>query len=292
MRPRAASATTFLGRGMNREATRGTTITATTSEASRATTTVIAKGLKKSPAMPLRNTMGRKTATVVRVEAVTAPRISREADSAAVTGCSPSRTWRVTFSRTTIESSTTRPIATIIAPSVRMLSVIPAAQRTSSAASRLVGIEIAATRVARTLRRNKKITRIANSAPRRPSRRMEAIAFVIGVAWSSMTLKVTSPPMLLRMEGIAPRTSFATLTVFAVGVGRISREMLGLPLVRVSVPSLMESSWTEASSESGTVDVTGIVSICCRLVSEPDTWTGIEVPLSSTLPTDCTSEAC
>ena len=44
---------------------------------SSATTTVRAKGRKKLPAIPVRKAIGRKTATVVRVEEVTAVRISR-----------------------------------------------------------------------------------------------------------------------------------------------------------------------------------------------------------------------
>jgi hypothetical protein len=63
--------------GRSRDASRGTTVTATTSEARSATTTVRAKGRKKLPAMPVRKTIGRKTATVVRVDEETAVMISR-----------------------------------------------------------------------------------------------------------------------------------------------------------------------------------------------------------------------
>src|SRR5712664_4682326 len=63
--------------GSNRAASSGTTVTATTSEASSATTTVSANGRKKLPAMPVRKTIGKKTATVVAVDEATAVMISR-----------------------------------------------------------------------------------------------------------------------------------------------------------------------------------------------------------------------
>ena len=126
--------------------------------------------------------MGKKTATVVSVEDKTAVVISRAPVYAATRGRSPSVTWRLMFSRTTIESSTTRPMATIIPPRVRMFKVIPCCHSAISATSNESGMEIAATTVARALRRKTKITRIANTAPSSPSRRMSAIATVMGVA--------------------------------------------------------------------------------------------------------------
>ena len=52
-------------------------MTATRRDASKAVTTVNANGRKKLPAMPVRKAIGRKTATVVRVDEVTAVTISR-----------------------------------------------------------------------------------------------------------------------------------------------------------------------------------------------------------------------
>ena len=151
-------------------------MTATTNEASRATTTVSANGRKKLPAMPVRNAIGRNTPTVVSVDEETAVMISRAPVYAATMGFSPSLTCRLMFSRTTIESSTTRPIATIIPPSVRMLSVMPCHQSTISATSSDSGIEIAATSVARALRRKTNMTSTAKTAPANPSRSMSPMA--------------------------------------------------------------------------------------------------------------------
>ena len=84
---------------------------------------MIENGRNSSPVMPETMATGTKTATVVRVEAVTAPDTSRtEATmSSGVSGSSPvSR--RLMFSITTIESSTTRPTATVSAARVKMFS--------------------------------------------------------------------------------------------------------------------------------------------------------------------------
>ncbi len=73
------------------------------------------------------------------------------------------------FSITTIESSTTRPIEIVSAPSVRMLSEYPKVWMPMNVISTLVGIEIAVTRVARTDIRNTRITSTAKTKPSRPS---------------------------------------------------------------------------------------------------------------------------
>ncbi len=57
----------------------GTTVSDTSSEASSATETVSENEPKSAPTMPPTRPIGRKTATVVRVEAVTAPETSRTA---------------------------------------------------------------------------------------------------------------------------------------------------------------------------------------------------------------------
>ncbi len=73
------------------------------------------------------------------------------------------------FSITTIESSTTRPMAIVSAPSVRMLSEYPNAWMPMNVIRTLVGIEIAVTSVARTESRNTRMTSTAKNRPRRPS---------------------------------------------------------------------------------------------------------------------------
>jgi hypothetical protein len=73
------------------------------------------------------------------------------------------------FSITTIESSTTRPIAIVSAPRVRMLSEYPNAWSPTKVISTLVGIEIAVTSVERTDIRKIRMTMTAKTRPRSPS---------------------------------------------------------------------------------------------------------------------------
>ncbi len=67
----------------------GTTVRETISEASRAAATVRENGPKNSPTMPPTKAIGRKTATVVRVEEVTAPATSLTAAMMADSRSSP-----------------------------------------------------------------------------------------------------------------------------------------------------------------------------------------------------------
>ncbi len=82
-----------------------------------------ANGRNSSPVISPTSASGRKTATVVTVEAVTAPATSRTAVLIAATFSSPREMCLLMFSMTTMESSTTRPIAIVRAPRVMMLSV-------------------------------------------------------------------------------------------------------------------------------------------------------------------------
>jgi hypothetical protein len=73
----------------NQYASTGTTVSDTSSEASNATVTVIAKGENSSPTNPPTNAIGRNTATVVSVDDVTAPATSRTPSSTARCFSSP-----------------------------------------------------------------------------------------------------------------------------------------------------------------------------------------------------------
>ncbi len=117
-----ASSAESLGALRNQYASTGITVSATSSDASSATVTVIANGANNWPIMPPTNAIGRNTATVVSVDAVTAPLTSRTAVRTAWRFSSPYARCRLMFSSTTIESSTTRPIAIVSAPSVSRFS--------------------------------------------------------------------------------------------------------------------------------------------------------------------------
>ena len=74
------------------------------------------------------------------------------------------------FSSTTIASSTTRPTATAMALMVMMLSVMPCAPRIRIAVKIESGMLTAVTSVVRTVSRKTKMTRMAKTAPKTPSR--------------------------------------------------------------------------------------------------------------------------
>ena len=78
-----------------------------------------------APACPGRNDSGTKTAASVAVVATTAKNTCRVPSTAAARGPMPCARRRTMFSSTTIASSTTRPVASTSASSVRMLSEKP-----------------------------------------------------------------------------------------------------------------------------------------------------------------------
>ena len=122
----------------------------TSSEAPSATATVIANGRKSSPTTPETMATGANTVTVVRVEAVTAPATSlTDATTSPVVRVRCPVARRLMFSTTTIESSTTRPTATVSAAKVKMLSEYSPSWRPIMAISSDSGIEIAVIKVAR-----------------------------------------------------------------------------------------------------------------------------------------------
>ena len=82
---------------------------------------------KSRPAVPGKNEIGMKTAASVTVVDSTAKNTCRVPSTAAARGPRPSARWREMFSMTTIASSTTRPVASTSASSVRMLIEKPAA---------------------------------------------------------------------------------------------------------------------------------------------------------------------
>ncbi len=84
-----------------------------------------------------------------------------------VSGPSPRRLEM--FSITTMESSTTRPMAMVRAPRVRMLRVLPLHHRPTRVISSDSGIDTAAMTVERHERRNARITSTAKSRPSPPS---------------------------------------------------------------------------------------------------------------------------
>ena len=85
------------------------------------TDSVIANSRKSRPTMPPIKRIGMNTAMSERLMEITVNPTSRAPRSAARNGDIPCSMWRVTFSSTTIASSTTNPAAMVSAMSERLL---------------------------------------------------------------------------------------------------------------------------------------------------------------------------
>ena len=98
----------------------GVVVSETTSETSTATESTTANSRNRRPMSPPINKIGMNTATSdVDMDSTVKP-ISRAPVTAAASGGTPASRWRVTFSTTTIASSTTKPVATVSAISDRL----------------------------------------------------------------------------------------------------------------------------------------------------------------------------
>src|SRR5699024_5125955 len=146
----------------------GTIVIATNNDAAKAKVTAKAKGINNSPTGPVTKARGEKTAIVTMVEerigvsiCLVASLIKAPPDS-----FSSDKFIRLCiFSITTIESSTTRPIATVNESIVIIFNDISICFKISNAMSKDKGIDITEINVERILRKNNKIIITANKAP-------------------------------------------------------------------------------------------------------------------------------
>ena len=136
----------------------GVSVSATKPDTTTAPASARANSTNSRPVRPGVNASGAYTATSVSVIVITAKPISRAPRIAAEKGSSPSSMWRKMFSSITIASSTTRPIASTRASSVRVLMVKPASAIMAKVPIRLTGIVTIGMIDARTVRRKTKIT--------------------------------------------------------------------------------------------------------------------------------------
>jgi len=109
--------------------------------------------------------MGRNTATVVNVEAMTAGPTSTVPSTAAVTSGRPVCLRRNIDSSTTMELSTSMPIPKVSPPSDMMFSEIPIRYISTKVAMTDSGILVAMISVDRRSRKNASRTRIASTPP-------------------------------------------------------------------------------------------------------------------------------
>ena len=113
-----------------------------------------------------------------------------------------------------------------------MLRVIPVACMITSAARIESGMLTAATIVERMLNRNRKIVRIANTAPRPPSRTSPSRDSLMNVERSETVVTVTVSLNCSPRSSRTAWTSSATRTVLASEVLDTDSESAGLPSVR------------------------------------------------------------
>ena len=148
----------------------------TISEMPIAVATVNAWSRNSSPAMPCTNTSGRNTAMVVSVDATTAMLTSRVPSMAASSTPSPRSRALAMLSSTTIESSTTRPVANARPPSDITLRLSPNWSMKKKVVTIETGSDSAITNVLQASRRNRKMISTASRPPITASNLTSAIA--------------------------------------------------------------------------------------------------------------------
>jgi hypothetical protein len=186
----------------------GTKVRATTSDVASEKTTDSARSPKTWPAIPVTNTIGRKTATVVSVEAVTAPPTSRAPRTAARVGESPSSRQRKTDSMTTMPLSTSMPIPSASPPSDIRLSDTPKRWSGAKVATTQSGIETQTTRVWARSRRKSQSTSAAKRPPQAAAPTTSRMLSRMKPAWSPTTSRpIPSGRASARAVGRRPRAT-------------------------------------------------------------------------------------
>ena len=199
------------------------------------------------------------------------------------------------FSRTTIESSTTRPMAMVSAPSVSMFSDRSRVQSTISARTTESGMETAVTSVERIDARKTRITTTAKSRPSAPSVVRPEIALETAGPWSETTVSSAPAPRSLRRSGSLSWTASEMATALPSLSIVAMTARLGLPFVRVRETAVAGSCFTVGDvtdadrlpglrPSPGPAAETLRSSICFSEVKEPPTWMVRLLPASEKEP--------
>ena len=141
----------------------GVVVSEMTSEIITAADSVIANSRNSRPTWPCMKSSGMNTATSETLIESTVKPTSCAPSSAAFIRSMPASMWRAVFSRTTIASSTTKPVATVSAIRLRLLSEKPSSAITPKVPSSETTVATAGITVARQLRR-KTLTTSTTSA--------------------------------------------------------------------------------------------------------------------------------
>ncbi len=174
--------------------------------------------------------------------------------SAARNGAMPCSMWRDVFSRTTIASSTTKPVAIVRAIRVKLLIEKPARYIAPMVPISDTGTATLGISVARTSRRNTKTTRITSTTAivsARPTSRSDArIVAVRSIAGTrSIALGIDA-----RSEGSIALTRSTVSMMFALGWRLMITSTDGRPF---AIPALRRSC-TESTTSATSVSCTGL----------------------------------
>ena len=193
----------------------GIRVIATRSETQRLMVTVRAWSLNICPATPSTKTIGRKTATVVRVEAITAGPISAVPSMEASRRDAPCWRLRKIDSSTTMDESSSMPRPSVRPPSDIRLSETSILYMNMKVAITEMGIEVATIRVLRISRRKKKRMMIARAPPMSAALRTSPTAWDMKVDWSKRMVSVFPSLSFPFHFSMAALTISAVATIFA-----------------------------------------------------------------------------
>ena len=202
--------------------------------------------------LSVRNASGRNTATVETVAATTANEISSMPRRAASIGGRPSSIQRVMFSSTTIASSTTRPIASVSPISVSVLIDAPTKWSTANVPTSEIGIATDGMRVARSERRNRKITTTTRAMASKIDSLTSRSERSMNTDVSNAASKRTPSGSVARRSSTSAFTAAVTSSVFAFDCLTMPSPTAGLALKRTSLRSSSAPTSTCATSRKRT----------------------------------------
>ena len=174
---------------------------------------------------------------------------------AAVMRSSPFSRCRVTFSRTTMVLSTTKPVDTISAIKEKLSRLKPSRYMTPKVPSSDSGTQTVGTSVALKLRRNRNTTTITRMVERIRVISTSCTALRMEVVVSTITSRSTATGRALRRAGRSLRIESTTWITLAPGCLVICTSTAGLPLNRPRLRTSSTLSMTCATS--------------CRRTAEP-----------------------
>ncbi len=214
--------------------------------------TVSAWSRKSCPATPSTKTIGKKTATVVNVEATTGAATSTVPEIAASRAPAPWPRRRWIASSTTIESSSSIPTPSASPPSDMMFSESPICCITKKVPITETGIASATTAVAPRSRRKSPITRIASRPPCQAFATTSEIASSMNRDWSNRVASAIPAGTESPISSSRFRIPSATKTVFASPSLKIRTSTPSASFSRRITSWSRKPAWTSATSATRT----------------------------------------